>query len=77
MSVKPSDFRGQSRNKGRNIFVGGRNKPTELRTDKPLCFSAARGGALVTNYRHGSRAAEKQKEKECVGVAFYKQATTT
>ena len=26
MSVKPSDFWGQSRNKSRNIFVGSRNK---------------------------------------------------
>jgi hypothetical protein len=28
MWVKPSDFLGQSRNKGRNIFVGGRNELT-------------------------------------------------
>ena len=29
MSVKPSEFWGQGRNKSRNIFVGGRNKTTE------------------------------------------------
>jgi hypothetical protein len=41
-----------------------------------LFFSGARygGGQLVTNLP--SRAAEKQKEKGCVGAAFYKQATT-
>jgi hypothetical protein len=42
-----------------------------------LFFSGARygGGELLTN--QSSRAAEKQKEKGSVGVAFYKQATTS
>jgi hypothetical protein len=41
-----------------------------------LFFSGARygGGELLTN--QPSRAAEKQKEKGCAGVAFYKQVTT-
>jgi hypothetical protein len=38
-----------------------------------FCGAPYGGGRLGTNLP--SRAAEKQKEKPCVGAAFYKQAT--
>jgi len=60
------------------VFQPGYGLPVYRTTrsrDPPFCFSAARDVALLTNYPP-SRAAEKQKEKVCVGIAFYKQSTT-